>query len=142
MTDNIFYHINNNISRKNGFFLYSQDSTLASNSKRVAKRKFCHKMFYSFLFLGVFSSAAHGVSVIGTGFTWAENAVCGSNGTLWISENVRGELWKLRWNAAQGNWTQELHVSKGVKRFAGLAMHRNRLYAAAQLHDDSSCQIV
>ena len=67
-------------------------------------------------------------TVVATGFAWAENILCEpsvgdvrGNGTLWVSESTRGELWRVTYDEGRRAWTQALHYSAGARRVAGLA---------------------
>ena len=99
--------------------------------------------------LVLIDGAAASPTVVATGFAWAENILCepaesaARNGTLWVSESTRGELWRVTWRenegaAGQGDWEQTLHYSRGADRVAGLARDPGPgggLYALVQPED-------
>jgi hypothetical protein len=74
------------------------------------------------------------------GFAWAENLVFDGIGGLFVSESVRGELWRISLNPVTGNYTSAIHVTKGFKQFGGLSATENGqiIYAAVVFEDKSN----
>jgi sugar lactone lactonase YvrE len=74
------------------------------------------------------------------GFSWAENLAFDGLGGLFVSESVRGELWRIAYNPANQNYTANIHVSRGFKQFGGLAPVSNgqKIYAAAVFDDKTN----
>jgi sugar lactone lactonase YvrE len=80
-------------------------------------------------------------TVVGTGFTWAENMWCVPGAGLFVSENKRGELWRL--SDLNGTWSQSLHVASHEAddtfgKFCGLVAMPNEtseLYALVNIGD-------
>ncbi|KAL1524067.1 hypothetical protein AB1Y20_018978 [Prymnesium parvum] len=91
------------------------------------------------------------VMVVASGFSWAENMICvaerkGAPAALYVTDNVRGELWRISWDAAQKRYSQTLmeHLSSDFSLLSGLAtdVHTGQLFAAGNLNDGGDCVIV
>lgn len=73
------------------------------------------------------------------GFAWAENLAFDGIGGLYVSEAVRGQLWRISLDKSGANYTSEVYITKGFKQFGGLAPTGDGklLYAAAVFEDKS-----
>jgi len=73
------------------------------------------------------------------GFAWAENLAFDGYGNLFVSEAVRGELWKITLNANGTAYDAGIHLTDGVSQFGGLQISPDgsTVYAGATLPDDS-----
>lgn len=87
------------------------------------KNSFIHAVYGSPL-------TAIGSSVVIDGFSWAENLVFDGNGNMFVSENTRGELWRIYRCIDGKEYCKEIHAS-GFKSFGGLACNGTHLYAGA-----------
>lgn len=77
------------------------------------------------------------------GFSWAENLVFDGIGGLFVSESVRGELWRISLNPVTGNYTSLIHVAKGFKKFGGLSTTEDgQIVYAAVVFDDKTNGII
>lgn len=72
------------------------------------------------------------------GFSWAENLAFDGLGGLFVTESVRGEMWRIALTG--GNYSAAIHISKGFKQFGGLAPAPDgqSIYAAAVFEDGSN----
>ena len=61
---------------------------------------------------------------------------------LFVSENKRGELWKITWNGSSYDQTK-LKVSDAFTRFAGLAKNENEeIFALGNPSNGGNCQMI
>jgi len=58
--------------------------------------------------------------VVATGFTWAENLAFDGVGNMWVTDNVRGELWRIY---RDGNSYSKQHWLSGFHRLLGMAVN-------------------
>lgn len=73
------------------------------------------------------------------GFSWAEQLCFDGVGNLFVSEAVRGELWRISLCQDGAAYCGEIYVSNGITQFGGLAitLDGKTLYAGVTLPDDS-----
>lgn len=86
----------------------------------------------------VLASYSHALPMLNIdGFSWAENLAFDGIGGLFVSEAVRGQLWRISYDSAANNYTANIHVSRGFKQFGGLAptVDGETIYAAAVNQD-------
>lgn len=71
------------------------------------------------------------------GFSWAENLVFDGLGGLFVSESVRGELWRISYDASSNSYNATVHISKNFKQFGGLSVSPDgkTVFAAAVTGD-------
>ena len=86
-------------------------------------------------------------SVAATGFAWAENMVCvAARAALFVTENKRGELWRITWGGSRYNQTLMAGASADFQLLAGLAADDDgRLFALGNRHtseDGGKCVLV
>ncbi len=97
-----------------------------------------------FAFFTIFFVACTAVASLPTlnidGFSWAENLAFDGNGGLFVSESVRGQLYRISLDPINGNYSSNIHVAKGFKQFGGLATtdDGNTIYAAAVFDDKTN----
>lgn len=74
-----------------------------------------------------------------SGFSWAENLAFDGLGNMWVSEAIRGELWRIWLNSEGTSYNSEIYLTKGVSQFGGLAITPcgEHLYAGVTLDDKS-----
>lgn len=73
---------------------------------------------------GIHNSAASSANftVAAAGFAWAENMICVEEArALFVSENKRGELWRVTWDGSRYSQSLMAAVSADFELFAGLA---------------------
>jgi sugar lactone lactonase YvrE len=77
--------------------------------------------------------------VVFQGFSWAENLAFDGNGGLFVSDAVKGELWKIHFNETSAAYDGNIFLKAGATQFGGLAVTPDGLhiYAGAVLDDDS-----
>jgi len=73
------------------------------------------------------------------GFAWAENLVFDGLGNLFVSEAVRGELWRINLNANGSAYDGSVYLDRGFKQFGGLVVSPDgeRIYAGVTFDDKS-----
>ena len=100
---------------------------------------------------GIHNSAASSANftVAAAGFAWAENMICVAEArALFVSENKRGELWRVTWDGSRYSQSLMAAVSADFELFAGLATDEatGQLFAlgnrALKLRDRSSCVLI
>ena len=95
--------------------------------------------------LAFFSQASTDVPMlVFPGFAWAENLAFDGLGSLWVSEAVRGELWKINLNKNSTAYEGRVYLSNGVSQFGGLQVSPSgtEIYAGVTLKDKSYALIV
>ena len=88
------------------------------------------------------------------GFSWAEQLVFDGRGNMFVSEAVRGELWRISLcegggssvvnsGSGSGAYCSEVYLTEGFDQFGGLAVTPDglTLYAGVTLADDSKALI-
>lgn len=72
-----------------------------------------------------------------SGFTWAENLAFDGLGNLFVSENIRGELWKINLCKNGTDYCSVVKLNEGFSSFGGLQISPDgkTLYAGATLDD-------
>lgn len=77
--------------------------------------------------------------VIFEGFSWAENLAFDGRGGLFVSDAVKGELWKIQFNETSSVYDGRIFLKQGATQFGGLAITPDGLtmYAGAILEDES-----
>lgn len=71
------------------------------------------------------------------GFTWAENLIFDGLGSLFVSEAVGGELWRIVYDPVNNNYTSSIYLNKGFKQFGGLSVSDNgKILYAGVVFDD------
>ena len=78
------------------------------------------------------------------GFSWAEQLVFDGLGNMFVSEAVRGELWRIHLcEESSDAYCSEIYLTEGFKQFGGLVVSPDglTLYAGATLEDDSKALI-
>lgn len=101
-----------------------------------------HVLCLSLLFAVVMSNSLPLLNM--DGFSWAEQLVFDGRGNMFVSEAVRGELWKLNLCKEDSNaYCSEIYLTEGFKQFGGLAVSPDglTLYAGVTLEDDSKALI-
>jgi hypothetical protein len=89
-------------------------------------------------------TAAGGIIPVATGFAWAENLACvrsNSSASLYATENIRGELWKVDWSAANGYSQRLLPLSANFSLLAGLASDGGRVFALGNRDASRGCDL-
>lgn len=78
-------------------------------------------------------------SVAATGFAWAENMVCvAARAALFVTENKRGELWRITWDGSRYNQTLLVSASVDFRLLAGLAADADgHLFALGNRHNNA-----
>jgi len=78
------------------------------------------------------------------GFSWAEQLVFDGRGNLFVSEAVRGELWRIWLCTDESNsYCSEIFLTDGFNQFGGLTVSPDglTLYAGVTLDDNSKALI-
>ncbi len=77
------------------------------------------------------------------GFAWAENLIFDALGGLFVSEAVRGELWKIALSPSKTEYLSSIYLNEGIKQFGGLAVSADglTLYTGV-VFDDKSFGII
>jgi len=85
------------------------------------------------------------VVVVAEGFAWAENIVCAikdsNTAALFVSENKRGEIWKVTWNGTAYD-QERLGLSDDFNLFAGLAKNDSEIFALGNPKGGGKCQLI
>lgn len=71
------------------------------------------------------------------GFSWAENLVFDGLGGLFVSEAIRGQLWRVSFDSSSNSYNATVHISKNFKQFGGLSVSPDgkTVFAAAVTED-------
>lgn len=80
------------------------------------------------------------------GFSWAEQLVFDGRGNMFVSEAVRGELWRIYLcedDNHNDDYCNEIYLTEGFAQFGGLVVSPDglTLYAGVTLADDSKALI-
>lgn len=101
-------------------------------------------LIFGFVFLiavlAVIAGAAKDLpSLVFEGFSWAENLEFDGIGHLFVSEAVRGELWRIQLNSNQTSYEGHIFLNEGFTMFGGLSASPDglRMLAGATFEDDS-----
>ena len=91
----------------------------------------------AFLLASILPGSAPAQTLSVEGFAWAENLTFDGRGHLFVSENLRGEVWRIEADG-EGGYTSALHLS-GFEAVLGLAASEDGhiIYAVGRLLDDS-----
>lgn len=78
------------------------------------------------------------------GFSWAENLVFDGLGGLFVSDAIRGEIWKIQLCNNSTSYCGSIYVTEGLSQAGGMAVTKSgtTLYAGVTLNDDSKAIIV
>lgn len=93
-------------------------------------------MFQFFTFCLFFSRT---FVVHGEDFTWAENLVFDGIGNMFVSDAVRGELWRIYLCENRTEYCHNVHLDAGLKDIGGIQISEDGLtiYAGATLNNKS-----
>jgi len=82
-------------------------------------------------------------NLVVSGFTWAENLAFDGLGNLFISENIRGELWRINLCRDGTDYCSVLQLGDGFSSFGGLQIPPDGsvVYAGATLDDGTTAVI-
>lgn len=82
-------------------------------------------------------------NLIVSGFTWAENLAFDGLGSLFVSENIRGELWRINLCKGGKDYCSTLQLGDGFSSFGGLQIPPDGsvIYAGATLEDGTTAVI-
>lgn len=101
--------------------------------------------FLSLSTWGVVLSFAQGSlpNLVVSGFTWAENLAFDGYGNLFVTENHRGELWRINLCKAGTDYCSVRQLSDGFSAFGGLQIppEGKVVYAGATFNDGSTAVI-
>jgi len=77
------------------------------------------------------------------GFTWAENLVFDGNGNLFVSDTVKGEVYKIELCQNATSYCKSVYLHGGLKGIGGMQVSEdgNTLYAGVTM-DDKSTSII
>lgn len=91
----------------------------------------------------VVAAADSSAYIVFGGFSWAENLAFDGLGGLFVSDAVRGELWKIVFNETSSLYDGQIFLKEGATQFGGLAITNDGLhiYAGAVLEDKSMALI-
>ena len=73
------------------------------------------------------------------GFSWAENLVFDGKGNLFVSEAVRGEIWRI-FLSESGNYSKNIHLSEGLSQVGGMVVSPDAKYLYAGVTFDDKSQ--
>jgi sugar lactone lactonase YvrE len=78
------------------------------------------------------------------GFSWAENLAFDGIGGLFVSEAIRGEIWKIELCNNGTAYCGSVYITDGLKQAGGMSFTKDgaTLYAGATMDDDSKAVIV
>ena len=81
--------------------------------------------------------------IVFEGFSWAENLAFDGRGGLFVSDAIKGELWKIMYNDTSSQYDGQIFLKKGATQFGGLAISNDGLhiYAGAVMEDKSMALI-
>lgn len=96
-----------------------------------------------FATLAVSFQASSLPNLVVSGFTWAENLAFDGLGNLFISENIRGELWRINLCRDGTDYCSVLQLGDGFSSFGGLQIPPDGsvVYAGATLDDGTTAVI-
>lgn len=82
-------------------------------------------------------------NLVVSGFTWAENLAFDGFGSLFVSENIRGELWRINLCNDEKEYCSVRQLSDGFSSFGGLQIppEGKILYAGATLENGTTAVI-
>lgn len=95
-------------------------------------------IFFSSLVAGAEGSDVPMLNV--DGFSWAEQLVFDGRGNMFVSEAIRGELWRIHLCEDNSDtYCSEIYLNEGFNQFGGLVVSPDglNLYAGATLDDGS-----
>lgn len=107
-------------------------------------------MLFSFLpvlSLGSPTMTGPTMSQVATGFTWAENLICANlsalGPALFVTDNVRGDLFVIQWSSAAGYSKQRHMISDHFDLLAGIATdpRTRRLFVLGNPKEGGSCVV-